>query len=702
MTLDALIRPRSVAVLGASATRKNNGNVVVSNLRAAGYGGTVFPIHKEADTVEGYAAIRSIADLPENVDLAVISVPASGVTSALRQLEAAGVASAIIMTAGFTAADEAELLAFTQATRMTIQGPNCMGLLNVSEAIPLYTAIPSSRVHPGPAALIAQSGSAAISVMNSTDMGFSKVITSGSQFQLSAADFIAWLADDPHTFVIGAVLESIPDADRFADAAERAAAGKPLAVLKVGQSDLGAKATQAHTGALIRDRDATEAFFRRNGIATVRDYDELLATLDTLASYRTRRRTRNHVAIVGISGGESALTCDLAESMHAPIATFTPATTERLQALLPGANGLNPVDFGASVGTVETREEVTALGVIAGDPNVDTIFVLQDGQHSLGWRSSARYVRQCQNVAELGRMTERPIVVVSSSGEALHADIKGALEGTGIPFLRGLRPALAAMKGLDTWFTRRTDGRRLAQRSLSGDRAALAAELARHAGPLGSALTTRLLQAYDLPLVRSTTVRSADEAAAAAAQIGFPMVAKIISPGVPHRSDIGAVRLGIEDEAGLRAAIAAIEHAVRSAVPGAAIEGYELQEQLVGAIEAVIGFKATPPFGALTMLGTGGTLVELEDDRALDLSPMSETEATALLAGTRLGRRLAGYRNLVPPTDPAPLARLVASVSELAADLHHVLAECDLNPVLVEPRSGRVRIVDALFIAQGK
>jgi acetyltransferase len=699
--LDSLIRPRRVAVIGASATRNNNGNVVVVNLRAASFAGAVHPIHAEAPEIEGYPTVRRIADLPDGVDVAVVSVPAAGVTAALRELDSMGVRAAIVMSNGFTAPQEAELRDFMQGSRIVVQGPNCMGLLNVSDGIPLYTAIPSSRVKPGRAALIAQSGSAAISLMNSTDVGFSKVITSGSQFRLSAADFIGWLATDAATAVIGLVIESIPDADSFADAVDSAQAnGKAVVVLKVGQSDLGALATQAHTGALIRDRDATKAYFRRYGIPTVRDYDELVAVLESFA--RTRHRPkRNRIGIAGISGGEAALTCDLADQMGVPIATFSEATTQRLKELLPGTDGRNPIDFGASVAAAGTRQEATALDVIAADPGVDTMFILQDAQHSLAWRSSGRYVNQCRQVADLGARTAKPIVVVSSSGEALHADIAAALDGTDIPLLRGLRPALAAMGCMGTWFARVPDARRQAGRAPTGERAALHDELKRLRGPVPTDIARRLLDAYALPMARSAVAASAEEAVKLAGAIGFPIVAKVLSRDVPHRSDIGAVRTGLREEAALRDAILAIERAVRAAVPNAAIEGYELQEELTGCIEAVAGFKATPPFGALLMAGTGSTLVELQNDRAFSLAPLTPAEAVALIGPTRLGAMLGGYRNLMPVTDPRPLADLIANLSDLAADMHDVLAECDLNPVMVAPVSGKARLVDALFVAGG-
>ncbi len=693
--LDRLIRPASVAILGASATRKNNGNVVVTNLRAVDYQGAVYPIHPTAPEIESYAALPAIEALPPGVDTAIISVPAPGVLPALRALETQGVATAIVMSSGFSPEEDAALRDWSRTSQLLLQGPNCMGLLNLTDAIPLYTAIPSARLRPGRAALVAQSGSAAISVMNSTDVGFSKVITSGSQFRLTAADFLDHLAADPATAVIGLVIEAIPDPDRFADAVDRAHAnGKAVVVLKVGQSDLGALATLAHTGALISSRDATSAYFRRHAIPTVQDYDELVAALETFA-ITTARPSGARIGIAGISGGEAALTCDLADATATPLATFTEATSSALRALLPGIDGINPIDFGASVAAVGTRREAEALEVIAADPGTDIVFVLQDAQHSLAWRSLARYVGQCRNVAELGERTTKPIVVVSSSGEALHPDIKATLDGTAIPLLRGLRPALAAMRCLGAWGARVAEPRRLAGRP----RSRLHEEIAAHQGPLlrrPDQAPTRGLRA---PLRPHRNRADRRQAVLRAAAIGYPLVVKILSPDIPHRSEIGAVQLGIANDAALRNAIAAIERNVRAARPSAVIEGYELQEQLTGWVEAMAGVKAAPPFGALSIIGSGGTLIELYQDRAFGLSPVTPAEAADMIRQTRLGTRLDGYRNLLPRTDLGRLTTALVNLSNLAADLADTLAEADLNPILVQPGTGDVRIVDALFIA---
>ena len=362
--MDALIRPRAVAVIGASSRRSNNGNVVLTNLRDAGFNGLVIPVHAEAAEIDGYATARSIEDLAAGTDLAVVSVPASGVADVVRRLDRAGVRSAMVMSAGFTPAEETELREIATQGRILMHGPNCMGLVNVSDALSLYTAKVSPRVHRGPVALLAQSGSAAIAVMNSANVGFSKVVTLGSEFRVTSADYLRWLAHDDETQVIGVVMESIQDPDEFADALDLAqAAGKSVVVLKVGQSQAGALATLAHTGALIRDRDAVECFFARCGIPTVADYEELVAALEGMAVSRWRPNGMR-LGVVGISGGEVALICDLAEAADVPLASFTPETAERLKMLLPGSSGLNPLDLGATVVSGGNRNDMPGVKAV--------------------------------------------------------------------------------------------------------------------------------------------------------------------------------------------------------------------------------------------------------------------------------------------------------------------------------------------------
>ncbi len=698
--MNALIRPRTIAVIGASPNRVTLGNVALDNLANYRFAGKVIPVHGEAKEIAGLPAVSSIEALPDGVDVALASVPAAGVSDVVRRLEKRGVKTAIVNTAGFSDAQDAELRQLVKSASILMHGPNCMGLINLSDSTPIYTGGITSRVRKGPVALIAQSGSAGISVINSSTCGFSKIVTIGSEYRVTGADYLRWFATDDDTQVIGLVLESIPDADRFADAVDKVhAAGKSMVVLKVGRSATGARATQAHTGALIRNDDAFKGFVARYGIPVVADYEELIATLEAFAVTR-KRPAPGRVALMGISGGETALACDLCEEIGLPLAEFSEATGAALRSALPGTPGQNPVDIGQSVGrqagaalagmtAVMTAEE-TGLGV-----------VLQDMQASLPASSHRNYTNHLTTVAELSRAVDKPIVVISPTAEIMSEKLVACLDDTGTPPLRGLWPGLVAVKSMLDWSARKSDTRRLADRKPSSERAALREEVARLKGSLPSAIVSRLLANYGIPVVKSAVARSAEEAETLAAGIGFPMVVKVMSAQVPHRSDVGAVQLGIKDVASLRAAVALIEKNVRSKVPGATVDGYEMQEELLDCVQAMVGYQAAPPYGALTIVGSGGVLVELEADKALSLSPVTAAEAGGMLASTRLGKTLDGYRNLIPRTDMAPLSKLVSNLSELAADFADLVPECDLNPVLIRKGSGDVRVVDALFVAAG-
>jgi acetyltransferase len=619
----------------------------------------------------------------------------------VRRLDAKGVRTAIVNTAGFSVEQEAELRQLVNSTRILMHGPNCMGLINLSDATPIYTGGITSRIRKGPVALIAQSGSAAISVINSSTAGFSKVVTIGSEFRVTGADYLNWFAADPETSVVGLILESIQDADRFADAVDRVhAAGKSLVMLKVGRSTTGARATLAHTGALIRNDDAFKGFVERYGIPVVGDYEELIAALETF-SVATKRPARGQVALMGISGGETALACDICDEIDLPLATFTEATMANVRAALPGLPGQNPVDIGQSVGRSQGAA-LAGLSAVMAAEETGVGVILQDMQASLPASSHRNYTGHLTTVAELSRASAKPIVVISPTAEIMSEKLLACLAGTGVPALRGLWPGLVAVRSMLDWAGRKADPRRFADRRLTPEREGLRKEIEGLHGSLPRPLVGRLLASYGIPVVKSAVAKSAAEAVSLGAKIGFPIVVKVVSTDVPHRSDVGAVQLGIKDETGLKTAVALIEKNVREKVPGARIEGYELQEELVDCLQAMVGYQAAPPYGALTIVGSGGVLVELEADKALSLSPVSAAEAGTMLAGTRLGKALDGYRNLIPRTDMGPLGKLVANLSELAADFADLVPECDLNPVLIRKGSGDVRVVDALFVAAAR
>jgi acetyltransferase len=699
--VEPLLRPGSVAVIGASASRQTQGNGVIRNLRLVGYAGRIIPVHPTAAQIDGLEAVRAIDRLPPGIDMAVVAIPAPAVPAVLPELQQAGVRSAVVFSNGFPAAAEAAYRAFAAASPMAIHGPNCMGLINLTDPLRLYPSTVTDKVVPGRVALIAQSGSAAISLMNSIAVGLSKVVTMGSEWQVTAPDYMRWLAADDATTVIGVVLESIKDPDAFAAAAARVRdAGKSLAVLKVGRSTVGAAAVKAHTGSMISPADAYDSFFDSCGIPTTRDYDELIATLECFATCRAWPRGAR-IGIIGISGGETALACDVATDQGLILAQWTRATEEAIRSALPGAAGVNPLDLGSTPNHT-VAQDGPAVATILDDPEVDQVLVVQDCQATLTPTMRGNYTPRIQSYGQYAASTSKPLVMISPTAENTHPEIVAAMAEQGVAVLRGLRPGLVALRNL---------GIRAAPPSPDGWRAAMSdngaasfgAEIANCRGALPTALCNDILAAYGIPLVRSVLASSVTEAVDVAQRVGFPLVAKIASPDVPHRSELGGVVIGIRNTAALRTALERMRSSVLAARPAARIDGFELQEELTDCVEAAAGFIAAPPFGALTMVGTGGVLVELESDRAFGLSPLPPARAREMISRTRLGRRMAGYRKLMPSTDPSGLADLLVKLSALAAALSGSIAECDLNPVLIRKGSGEVRVVDALMVAgQGR
>ncbi len=699
----ALVQPQTVAIVGASSKRSSQGNVVIQNLQGWGYAGRILPVHPSATVIDGLPVLNSYDALPAAVDTAIVAVPAAEVLETLRKLDAAGVRSANVFSNGFSAEQEAAVRAFGAQTKMSINGPNCMGLVNFTDKAPLYPSRPSLRLKPGKVALVAQSGSAAISVMNSITTGLSKVVTVGSEYQVTAADYLVWLAQDPATQVVGVVAESIHDPVAFAYAAEKLhAAGKPLVVLKVGASEMGSAATQAHTGALISSSDAFDSYFRACDIAVAHDYDELVASLECAVTAR-RMPAGGRIAVGGISGGQTALACDVAESAGIQLAVFSEATQAVVRTSLPGTPGHNPVDVGAVV-QKEGRNTPAAFAAVLADPGVGALALLQDSQAALNPRTYENYMLHIPGYGEIGRSTDKPVVMVSPTGEGLHEGIIAALADSGVPVVRGLREGLVAIDHLGKGQVGRAgawaDAHRAGQPLRNPEAAEWRRVLKDATGSLAPELCFRILRSYGVPVVKSMVATSAEDALAHGADIGFPMVVKVASRQISHRSDVGGVVLNVRDIGGLREALDTITRNVGKNAPHAHIDGFEMQEQIAGDVEAVVGFAAAAPLGTLMVVGTGGTMVELYADRAVDLAPVSADHAKAMVLQTRLGKLLDGYRNLLPKTDLAPLAAVLTGLSDLAMDLGDLIGACDLNPVLVKKGSGEVRVVDALMIAR--
>lgn len=696
--IGAIMSPKSVAVIGASGERHTLGNQVLKNLRERGYAGSVTAVHRRASQIEGFPVVPSISELPSDLDVAMVSVPAEGVPAVLQDLDQRGCRAAVVPAAGFDERQETELRAVIEDLRLLFTGPNCLGVLSVASKTPLWTPNFRGDLPRGRLALIAQSGSAAISVTSSPGVAFSRIISSGNEASLTSADYLSWLATDDETDAVGLILESVKDPAAFTNAVQQMrAVGKPLVALKVGRSQDGSRAAAAHTGALVTPYDAYEAFFGRVGVPLVADYDELVGTLQCLALPSLPASTGKSIGVFTISGGQSSLACDLAIENGLRIASFSHTTKNLIQEALPDTSGENPVDVGASIGAARRKPD-QALRAVLDDPGVDAVMVIQDAHGKLPLNEEHGYLTNVRRVAEVSRDAKKPIILVSSASADLHPLFERALDGSPVPMLRGLRAGLVALRSLAV---SEPHARLTAPPFRPGNLLDLRQAIAQESGNLSYHLTQRILHAYELPTVNSAFAKDVDEAVHIAPQLLYPVVVKVASRDLPHKTDVGGVIVGVSSPSELVAAVHTIAEQVEQQASDAVIEGFEFQHQIEGAVtETLLGFTVEPPFGPMVVVGSGGTLAELIDDRAAELAPLSTEEAVGMIQETALGRLLGGYRGILPPTDTRPLAQAVERLAALAIDLGDLLSEGDLNPAFVASPSGTVQIADALFVRQ--
>jgi len=697
--ISAILRPQSVAVIGASATGVGSGAWALKNLASAGTGMTLTVVHPSADSVLGVPAVPDVSQLPP-IDCALVSLPAAAVLATLEKLDAHGVRSAVVPSAGFAPEVLEDLRAFCASSDLVVHGPNCMGLLNFSDGVlPWFYEDILTSFERGPVSLITQSGSAAFLLRGMEATGVSKIISTGNEIDVSTSDYLRWLADDPDTTTIGLVMESLVDVDGFIEAVSTVRGrGKRIVALKVGRTGVGAAAAKAHTGALAGGDAGYVSLFERLDVPLVNDYDELAVALQVLAAPQMPLAAGRSVGIVTDSGGEAGLSADISTRTSVRLAALSAETLVALEKVNPGVPLGNPLDAGASTAWSDDRYE-SSYRLVAQDADVDALLVLVEAHVTLS-KGEVEYAEDiCAALNAVRRSCpDTPVIAVSSSSLGTHPRFRSMLDPS-VPLVRGIANAFAAVAALAAnkkpiearpqrphYLPDKEQVGHLRERFVSdGD---------------GPALRSDLLRAYGLPVVSSVAAWN-DAEAIAWAQGRFPVVAKVVSSDIAHRSDVGGVVLGIDNANGLTVALEQIRRSVAAHAPTASIQGFEVQQQVVGAgLEGLLGFTADPVFGAVIVLGSGGTLVELDSDVVGAVAPITQAEAVSMVSRTRLGARLAGYRNLIAETDLTHFADCAVRLSWLAHDLNDVLAAVDLNPAIIDEGTGAVSIVDALLVPQ--
>jgi acyl-CoA synthetase (NDP forming) len=687
--LDPLLKPRSLALVGASPKPDTPGNNMVRMPRLAGWTGKLFPVNPNYGEIEGLTCFPTLAALPETADHVVLGVSNARLEAALEDAITHGAKAVTIFASGLVEGDEHGGLARRLGARareagIALCGGNGMGFYNLDEDLRVVAFSSALDMRRGPIALIAQSGSAFGALShNDRRLGFNLSISSGGEWATTAADYLDWALEQETTGVVGLFLEAVRDPSGFVAALEKAATRDiPVVVLKVGRTPESAAMALSHTGAIAGSDAAYEALFDRYGVVRVDDEDEFAATLLLLS--HSRRPAAGGLAAMHDSGGERELMVDINSRIGVPFARISTQTAQRLAARLdPGLPPINPLDaWGSGADTVNSFADLMTTLVEDPDAALGVLFAdIRDGYYL-----SDQYAEAMTLAA--GR-TAKPIAIAVNYSLVRHEQIALRLTKAGIPVLDGTSEALKAVRHA---LARRDFAARRdtpsASPVTSEVREAWRARLA--SGELTENDGLDLLDAYGIPTPARRLVNSAAEALMAADSIGYPVVLKTAMPGIAHKSDAGGVHLGLGDAKAVERAYGDLAARLGPVV---------LVQEMVGkGTEAALGAINDADFGPYVMIAAGGILIELLDDRSVSLAPVSAEKADEMIGRLKLAKLVGGLRG-APPGDRAGLADALCRLSHLAQDLRDEIAEVDVNPVIV--RADGVVAVDALVVRRG-
>lgn len=694
--LHALFHPRAIAVVGASDDPVKIGGRPLAFLVRHGYRGSVFPVNPSRATVQGLPAFPSLAAIPEPVDVAVVVVPAERVIESLEACAAKDVRVAIVFSSGFAEIGEAgrreqsRMRDLAQRTGLRIVGPNCQGFAHLPSRLVATFASPflDERLEVGPIAMVSQSGAMAgmiYEMARAAGLGLNYWVSTGNEADVQAAEILAEVVEDPETRVALCYLEDVKDAGRFREALGRAhRRGVPVFVLKSGRSAAGQQAASSHTGALAGEDRVYDAVFSEWGALRCADPADLLRLPQAFLHYR---EAGPRVAVLSNSGGLGVLSVDLCVDLGLAPAVFSEETTRGLRAALPDfAAAANPVDLTAQI-LSDPGMLMRVLPLLEADPGVDMI-VFQIALFGAA-TDVDRFAREVASVAK----STRKVVAVSCP----QRHVVDTFRALGVLAFDDPTTALRSLACLARATARRQRWLRRATASLPPPPAPPALHPARESreGFLNEWESRQLVGSFGVPLVETTFVTAADLAPQAAAEIGYPVVVKVCSADLPHKSDVGGVAIGRADATAVAEACRGMESEVRRRAPHAVIEGFLVQRQCRGVLELALGVKTDPVFGPVVMVGSGGVLIEALRDFRLLLPPVDPPEAEEALRALRIGPLWDGVRGQ-PPLDLPAAVDLLVRLGEAARSLAGAVEEIDLNPVLVGRRGEGVVVLDAL------
>ena len=696
--LHSFFWPESIAVLGASPDVHRIRGRLFRQLRDNGFPGRILPINPSYQELDGLRCYKSISAVEGGIDLALIAIPAAGVAAAVEECARAGAKNVLIISSGFAeeggaAGDmQAELLAVTQRTGIRACGPNCEGYYNVlgrvattfSPTVETKEQDDRTLVSDKRVGVIAHSGGIGFALFNrgqASGLGFSYVISTGNEADLTMADFLDYMVEDPHTQAVMLFCEAVRDGPGFVAALQKARClGKPVIAIKIGRSDAGSRASASHTASLSGSYTAYQAIFQRYGVIEAEDADEAVAIAGVALTCPLPKGRR--AGIITVSGGGGAWMADTLSAHGLLVPGLSPGSQAALRPLMPsyGASG-NPVDVTAQ-GSNTGPAMMTVMEHLARSDEIDMMVLVTS------LTSETRVSLDAERVRAVAASCGKPMTVWSYTLPSAFG--RAAAAGCGLFVHSDLRNVGVSMGKLVSYAE-------ALQRTLPEPFTPVSGRL--YAGlpsVVPEYLAKQVLAAW-LPDTDEQLVRCAEQAADAAEQLGFPVVLKVQSSQLPHKTEAGGVRLDLVDRTAVANAFTAMLGDVARHAPDAAIDGVLVQRMAPKGHELVIGMVNDPTFGPIMMLGFGGTTVELFDDVAHAPAPVDHAEARRMILSLKSGRLLTGFRG-AKPIDLAPAAALLAALSRAALTLRDQVREFELNPVILHADGSGLTVADALLI----
>jgi acetyltransferase len=701
--IHAMLHPRNIVLVGATDKPGNYAERIWNNLIKYKFQGGLYPVNARRETIWGVACYKDLASLPEKPDHVLVLVPARFAVQVIRDAAAAGARSATIVTSGFSELqdeDSQELAAALQRaireTGLAVTGPNCLGNLSAGEN--LFTNIDDRIVtmEAGPVAIAGQSGAIVMAIRQTLEdrgVGVGYMVTTGNEAGLETPDLMSYFVADPGIRVIVVYLEGVRNTKVFREACKAArAAGKPVIALKLGASEGGRAAAMAHTGALAGSIETFDAISTREGVIRVRGLDELIETTECFVHSDPPKG--NRLAAVTLSGGKRGLLIDAFYSAGLNFAPLSKGASAKLAKMLgPGSIVGNPLDAGFAA-VVDPSVYLQSVRIMIDDPDTDIVIIdaeLPKAPHELRERN-------LRIVNEMAGRANKPVIYISAMSIGFTEFTKGLRKSLpNIAVMQGLDRAVGAIKSLIGYASLRKEVPDILSSSKASARALLQKTLnsANGAAALDEVASKKLLRAYGIPVSREEIAHSAADAAKIAKTIGFPVVAKIVSADILHKSDIGGVVLDLNSAAEVRQAFNDITRRVKKLKSKPRLEGVLIAQQVKADLELVVGASLDAEMGPVVLFGTGGVDIELLKDVALAGAPLDAEEARQLISRTKAGVKMKGYRGK-PALHEASAVKALVGLSNLMADAQNRIASIDVNPFLINARIGVA--VDALIV----